>query len=106
MLYFSLDKFLIPGYSRSDIKQLPSSVFKCSIWKMYWNAVEVVSGAHGVVYTTFCHLRRSLLTSDIIMKPMSHLCWQCRQNSTPILLATKCADSEKSETLKAAEEHL
>ena len=96
----------IPGYSRSDIKLLPSSASKRSIWRVYRTAVEGVSDAHSVAYTTFCRLWRSLLPSVIIMKPMSDLCWQCQQNSTAILRATNCTDSEKSETLKAAEEDL
>ena len=96
----------IPGYISSDIKLLPLSVSKRSIWKVYQNAVDVVSGAHGVTYATFCHLWRSLLALFIIMKPMSDLCWQCQQKSTAILCEMNCADSQKSETLKAAEEHL
>ena len=40
------------------------------------------------------------------MKPMSDLCWQCQQNSTAILRAANHPDAEKSDAIKAAEEHL
>ena len=77
----------IPGYSRSDIKLLPSSVSKRGIWRVYHSAAELDEGIHAVAYTTFCRLWRSLLPSVIIMKPMSDLCWTCHQNSAAILCA-------------------
>ena len=96
----------VPGYSRSDVKLLPSSVSKRGIWKTYCTAAEEKVDIHTVAYTTFCRLWRSLLPSVIIMKPMTDLCWMCHQNSTAILRAANSSDSSKSTTLRKAEEHL
>ena len=54
---------LIPGYSCSDIKLLPSSVSKRGIWKVYHGAAEENDDAHAVAYSTFCRLWRTLLLS-------------------------------------------
>ena len=75
----------VPGYSRSDIKLLPSSLSKRSIWKTYHSAADEEASIHAVAYTTFCHLWRSLL-------PMTDLCWTCHQNSTVILRAANCSE--------------
>ena len=89
----------VPGYSRSDIKLLPSSISKRGIWKIYCTAAAKKVDTRAVAYTTFCRLWRLLLPSVIIMKPMTDLCWVCHQNSTAILRAA-------NSTLKKAEEHL
>ena len=47
-----------------------------------------------------------LVPSVVLMKPMSDLCWKCQQNSAAILRAANHHESEKSATIKAAEEHL
>lgn len=96
----------IPGYSRSDMKLLPSSVSKRGIWRVYRSAAESSESIQQVAYTTFCRLWRQLLPSILIMKPMSDLCWTCQQNSTAILRAANSSEGDKSETIKAAEEHL
>ena len=46
----------VPGYSRSDIKLLPSSISKRGIWKTYCTAAEEKVDIHTVAYTTFSHL--------------------------------------------------
>ena len=84
----------VPGYRNTDLKLLPSSVCKRGIWKVYKESAESASLVHLVAYTTFCHLWRSLLPSIILMKPMSDLCWTC------------LSDTEKSSTIKAAQDHL
>lgn len=96
----------IPGYSRSDIKLLPSSVSKRGIWKVYHTAAEEDANAHAVAYTTFCRLWRTLLPSVIIMKPMTDLCWTCHRNSTAILRAAISSEASKFSTIREAEEHL
>ena len=75
----------VPGYSRSDIKLLPSSVSKQAIWKVYKTAATSDS-IRGVGYSTLTSLWRSLLPSIIIVKPMTDLCWQCQKTSTAIHL--------------------
>lgn len=96
----------VPGYSRSDIKLLPSSVSKRGIWRVYHLTAEEKERIHAVAYTTFCHLWRTLLPSIIIMKPMTDLCWTSHQNSTAILRAANCSEADKSDTIRSAEEHL
>lgn len=96
----------VPGYCRSDIKLLPSSVSKRTIWKTYKTATEATNSVCKVAYTTFCRLWRTLLPSIVLMKPMSDLCWKCQQNSSAILRAANSSDVEKSDTLKAAQDHL
>ena len=95
----------VPGYSRDDIKPLPSSVSKRGIWKVYHEAAQKADSIHAVAYTTFCLLWRKQLPQVRLMKPMTDLCWTCQQNSTAILRAANQTDGEKSDTLKA-KEHL
>ena len=96
----------IPGYSRSNIKLLPSSVSKRGTWKVYHSAAEENADVHTVAYTTFCRLWRTLLPSVIIMKPMTDLCWTCHQNSAAILRAANSLEASKSNTIREAEKHL
>ena len=96
----------VPGYSRSDIKLLPSSVSKRGIWRVYHAAAEEDDTIHTVAYATFCKLWKTLVPSVVIMRPMSDLCWQCHQNSTAILRAANRPDVEKSVTIRDAQEHL
>lgn len=96
----------VPGYSRSDVKLLPSSISKRGIWRVYQAAALEDDSVHTVAYSTFCRLWRTLLPSVLIMRPMTDLCWQCQQNSTAILRSANLSDSEKSDTLRKAEEHL
>ena len=96
----------VPGYSRSDIQLLPSSTSKRQIWRVYQSAADEDNSIHNVAYSTFCTLWRQLVPSVVLMKPMSDLCWKCQQNSAAILRAANHHESEKSATIKAAEEHL
>ena len=97
----------IPGYSRSDIKLLPSSMSKRCIWRKYQCAAELQETAtKSVAYTSFCRLWRSLLPSVVVMKPMTDLCWQCQKNSTAIFRTSNNADAVKSKAYADALEHL
>ena len=95
----------VPGYSRTDLKLLPSSTSKRGIWRVY-SAASENSNTYTVAYSTFCKLWKTLIPSIILMKLMSDLCWQCQQNSSAILRAVNQPDSEKSDTIRAAEEHI
>ena len=46
----------VPGYSRSDIRLLPSSTSRRGIWKLYSAATEGDERYHVVAYSTFCKL--------------------------------------------------
>ena len=93
----------VPGYSRSDIKLLPSSTSKRAIWRLYQGAMVAVE-SRPAGYSTFCKLWRQLLLSLVLMKPMSDLCWQCSQNSTAIMRAANSGETEKSQKLQQAQE--
>ena len=95
----------VPGYSRSDIKLLPSSSPKRSIWKVYITAAEN-SHVRSVAYTTFCRVWRSQLPQVVLMKPATDLCWQCQKNSEAVLRTSNYPLSDKSIAVKTAEEHL
>ena len=69
----------IPGYRETDIKLLPSSTSKRSIWRLYHESVLSANDVHPVAYSTFNKLWKSLLPSIILMKPMTDLCWTCQK---------------------------
>ena len=96
----------IPGYQKTDIKLLPSSLSKRNIWQLYFDSAQSVDHVHSIAYSTFNKLWHSLLPSIILMKPMSDLCWTCQQNSTAIVRAANKPDSDKSDTIVVAQEHL
>ena len=95
----------VPGFSRTDIKLLSSSVSKRSIWKKYRSVMEQV-GSRAAAYTSFCRFGQQLLPYLVLMKAVSDLCWQCQQNSTTVLRAANSPESVKSSTLQAAQNHL
>ena len=74
----------VPGYKDSDVKLLPSSTTKHTIWELYIQAAAT-SLMRAVAYSTFTQLWRQLLPNVVVMKPMSDLCWVCQQNSTAIM---------------------
>ena len=96
----------VPGYSRSDIKLLPSSTSKRRIWKVYQQACQQDPSIHSVAYSTFCRLWRTLLPSLVLMKPMTDLCWTCQKNSTTIMRAANKSRADKTALIKKANEHL
>ena len=73
---------------------------------MIYSSAMLEVSSRAVAYSTFCRLWKQLLPSVVLMKPMSDFCWQCQQNSSAILRAANYPESEKSETLINAQEHL
>ena len=96
----------IPGYSRSDIKLLPSSTSKRSIWKLYFDSTQEEPSLHAVAYSTFCKLWQFQLPQIKLMKPITDLCWTCQQNSSALLKCANSPEKQKSETVQNALEHL
>ena len=96
----------IPGYSRSDIKLLPSSTSKRSIWKLYFESTQEEPSLHAVAYSTFCKLWQFQLRQIKLMKPITDLCWTCQQNSSALLKCANSPEKQKSETVLNALEHL
>ena len=63
----------VPGYTRTDLQLLPSSVSKKAVWRVYKQAAEHDSTIHPVAYTTFCYFWRTLVPSIVVMKSRSDL---------------------------------
>ena len=93
----------MPGYSRSDIKLLPSSVSKRGIWRVYSEGMSE-AGNRAAAYRTFCRRWKELLPSLVVMKPLSDLSWTCQKNSGAIQTVT--SELEKSSVLQGYMEHL
>ena len=89
----------VPGYSRSDIQLLPSSVKKKDL--------KPVFVFHGKMCCIF-HILQTviIIPSILIMNPMTDLSWQCQQNNTAVIQSANCSEEEKSVTIQRAEEHL
>ena len=112
----------IPGYNRMDLKLLPSSTTKLSIWELYRQCIAG-EGRRIAGYRTFRNIWKKYLPQIIITKPMSDLCWTCQQNNTLVSRSSNKTEAEKSrvrvnkifidnlvtityQTLKMAEQHL
>ena len=96
----------VPGYSRCEVKLLPSNISKKGIWRRYYSAAEEADSIHPVQYSTFTRLWRTLVASIIVMKPRSDLCWKCQQNSAAVVRSANSTEAEKSATISSALEHL
>ncbi len=92
----------VPGYNRTDIKLLPSSVTKRNIWKEYIQAM-IECDQRGASYRTFCRRWNELLPSLVVMKPLTDLCWTCQQRGEALKAASL---EEKSVALTAYQDHL
>ena len=95
----------VPGFSRTDIRLLPSSTSKRRIWKVYKEAMERVD-SQAVAYTTFCRLWQQLTSYLVLMKPMTDLCWECQKNSAAIQSAINHPECEKTAAVEDAMDHL
>ena len=74
----------VPGYSRDDIKLLPSSMSKHDIWKEYFQATQQDPEVHAVEETASIH------------PPMTDLCAACQKTSCGIRRAANCPEREKT----------
>ena len=84
----------IPGYNRSDLKLLPSSITKLAVWERYRDLVS--DGARVVGYRSFRNIWRKYLPQVIITKPMTDLCLTCQKNNSLILRSVNKTEEEKS----------
>ncbi len=87
----------VPGFQKTDIRLLPSSMSKRSIWRIYKGQMEAVRDG----YSTFCKLWKQLIPFLV-----ADLCWTCQRNSTALSRSVNTPLAEKSATLKAYTEHL
>ena len=95
----------VPGFSKTDIRLLPSSLSKRAIWRQYKEATESV-GDQSVAYTTFCRLWQTPVPYRVVMKPITDLCWQCQWNSAALSRTANNPLAEKTAAVRAYSEHL
>ena len=53
----------------------------------------------AAAYSMFCIMWKQP-TPNVIMKPMSNLCWVCQKNSMAIMRAANTPEAEKSQVIK------
>jgi hypothetical protein len=73
----------VPGFKRDDIRILPSSENKSSIWRKYKAAMK--PGDRVVGCSTFRKLWKQLLPFIVVAKPRADVCWECQKNNNFIL---------------------
>ena len=95
----------IPGFKSDDIKVLSSSETKKSVWRVYEAACES-SDLRAVSYRKFLQLWEQFHPNVVVAKPMTDLCFTCQQNTSKLQRAANLSDREKSECVKAHQDHL
>ena len=84
---------------------LSSSDTKASVWRVYSAACEV-SGEQAVCYSKFVDLWLQFHPDVVVAKPMTDLCLTRQQNTTKLLQAANLPETEKSDCIKAQQDHL
>lgn len=95
----------IPGFKNEDIKLLSSSETKIGVWRVYSETCEV-SCMETVSYRTFLQLWDQFYPNVVVANPRTDLCLTCQQNTNQLQRACNLSDKEKSEILKAHQDHL
>ena len=92
----------IPGYKRSDLQLLPTSITRRYVWQAYYHAAGAAPTAalpyvHCVAYPTFCRLWRQLLPQILPTRPMMDLCAVCHRNSILIIRGANLPEAQKTQ---------
>ena len=95
----------IPGFKSDEVKVLPSSKTKMSVWRAYTSTCEA-SGVQAVSYSKFVELWQQFHPHVVMSKPMTDLCLTCQQNTTKLLCEANLSELEKSDCIKAQQDHL
>lgn len=95
----------VPGFKRADVRLLPSSQSKASVWRQYKIASEK-GGKQPVCYSKFVQLWNRLTPYIVFMKPMTDLCFTCQLNNNKILRSANRPEQEKTALVRAQEQHL
>ena len=95
----------IPGFKSDDIKVLSSSETKMSVWRAYATVCET-SDMRAVSYRKFLQLWEQFHPDVVVAKPMTDLCLTCQQNTGKLQRAANLSDRQKSECVKANQDHL
>lgn len=95
----------VPGYHRTDVKLLPSTMSKYSVWEQYKTAC-VAANKVSVGYSKFVDLWNQLVPYIVIMRPATDLCWTCQKNNTKIFRSANVLESQKSQIVQQQQEHI
>ena len=95
----------MPGFKRDDVKVLSSNETKTSVWHVYTDTCKA-SGEQAVCYSKFADMWQQFHPNVVVSKPMSDLCFTCQQNTTKLLRAANLPEQEKSDCIRAQEDHL
>ena len=96
----------VPGFKRTDVKLLPSTLTKHSLWKTYQDLCNNDCSI-SVGFSKFCDLWNQLCPFVIIiMRPATDLCWTCQKNNSRIHKSANLPEAQKAEVVRAQEEHL
>lgn len=93
-------KVLVPQEHASGKKKL-----KMSMWNEY-EGTCTTSNEKAVSYRKFLRLWDEFYPDVVVAKPMTDVCLTCQQNTTKLQRAAHLSDEEKSECVKAYQEHL
>jgi len=95
----------IPGFKSDEVKVLTSSETKMSVWRAYTSTCKA-SGVQAVCYSKFAELWQQFHPHVVVSKPLTDLCLTCQQNTTKLLRAANLSELEKSDCIKAQQDHL
>lgn len=84
---------------------MSSSDTKMSVWRKFKKSREE-TGKQGVCCTKFTDLWQQFHPNVVVAKPMSDLCLTCQQNTCKLIWSANLPDREKSECVRAQQEHL
>ncbi|CAH3191593.1 unnamed protein product [Porites evermanni] len=84
-----------PGFKSEEMRLLSSLETKMSVWR-----------EHEKTCGKFLQLWDEFYPDVVISKPMMYLCLTCQQNTTKLQRAANLSDEEKSDCVKAHQEHL
>ena len=95
----------IPGFKSEEIRLLSSSETKTSARKEYERTCSA-SNEKAVSYRKFLQLWDEFYPDVVVARPMTDLCLTCQLDTTKLQRAAHLSDEEKSECVKAHQEHL
>ena len=94
-----------PGFKNKEIRLLSLLETKMTVWREYKKTWDVLN-ERAVSYNKFLQLWDEFYPDVVISKPMTDLCLMCQQNTTKLQRAANLSDEEKSDCVKAHQEHL
>ena len=99
--------FFLGGYQvlRMMTSSMSSSDTKMSVWREFKKSCEE-TGKQGVCCTKFTDLWQQFHPNVVVAKPMSDFCLTCQQNTCKLIWSANLPDREKSECVRAQQEHL